>query len=572
MICARCGADTADETCTACGADARLDGRYRLQALLGQGTHGMTWRALRPDDTPVAVKMVNLGAGLAGERRAALDREVAVLRALDHPRIPAMLDDFTTRSGMTRYRCIVQTFVDGPDLAAVVAGRRASVVDVLGWIADIADVLDWLHGLAPPIIHRDIKPQNILRRSDGALVLIDFGSVRDTVVETLGGTMGIGTAGYMAPEQITGDVGPRSDVFALGATAIELLIRRPPHELRERGGRLVWPGEQFPPAVTALVDRMVDPDPTRRPTAAAVREAARRLAADPDAPPERPPVRLAKVVGPAPPTGDDPPSGALAPVEPPLPAIARRSRADRARNALALQVFGAFVGLCAAPFAAEISAWAGLISAPLSLYAAYNGWRAGSRWAGGVALSVFAVILGLFVVVNLFSIGPRDARTFFPIVLVPYYLLAARPTVRAFGELAAIRESPETAALPVPAVGLPALRRRAVRWSWLSGAAMVAAGLGAFEDIESYMISAPVAAALGVWTFSRGRLARMPAVQWLGLSMPTMALSLFVALEFFHISYWDHRHTLAPLMLIYGVLVALGAIAIGFTTPKDPPA
>lgn len=570
MICARCGADTADETCGACGADARLDGRYRLQALLGQGTHGMTWKALRPDDTPVAVKMVNLGAGLAGERRAALDREVAVLRALDHPRIPAMLDDFTTRSGMTRYRCIVQTFVDGPDLAAVVAGRRASVVDVLGWIADIADVLDWLHGLAPPIIHRDIKPQNILRRSDGALVLIDFGSVRDTIVETLGGTMGIGTAGYMAPEQITGDVGPRSDVFALGATAIELLIRRPPHELRERGGRLVWPGDQFPPAVAALVDRMVDPDPTLRPTAAEVRDAARRLAADPDAPAERPPIRLAKVVGP--PTGDDSASGALAPVDAMPPVIDRRRRAGRARNALALQVFGAFVGLCAAPFAAEISAWAGLVSAPLSLYAAYNGWRAGSKWAGGVALSVFMVILGLFVVVNLFSIGPYDARAFFPIVLVPYYLLAARPTTRAFEELAAIREAPETGAPLVPTADLPALRRRAIRWSWLSGAAMVAAGLGAFEDIESYMISAPVAAVLGIWTFSRGRLARMPAVQWLGLSMPTMALSLFVAIELFRVSYWDHRHTLAPLMLAYGVLVALGAIAIGFKKPKDDPA
>ncbi len=590
MICARCGAETGAaggvNQCVECAADPRLDGRYRLEVLLGQGTHGMTYRARGPAGEQVAVKMVNLGHRLTAERRAALDREVEVLRSIDHARVPAMLDDFTVRSGMTRYRCIVQTFVDGPDLAGVVRERRPTVADVLGWVADIADVLDWLHRLAPPIIHRDIKPNNVLRRRvDGALVLIDFGSVRDTVVETLGGTMGIGTAGYMAPEQIVGDVSPKSDVFSLGATAIELLTRRPPHDLRERSGRLVWPSSAFPPAVVALVDRMVDPAPERRPSAAETRDEARRLAADPDAVAETP-LSLARPV--RKPRSSSPAVRSAAAAPTPKPRAARSARA-----ALGLLAIAAVIGTVASPFVAEVSAWAGLIGAPIAVFALWQSLKAGVKRGAAVAGSALGVILALFVAVNLLSIGPMDARSVFPWVLVPYVMLALRPWGKAMiGLSRAARGVALDGTLPdgtlpdgtlpdgtlpdgtpgqtalAPTEPTPAmLHRKAQRAASISGVAMVLAGVAAFEDVESLMISAPVAVVLGLWTTWRGRRAALRPVELMGLSMPAGALALFVAVEFFRMSYWDNRHGLATATFVYGVLMALLSMMVRFFKP-----
>lgn len=467
MICARCGApdaaplDTAAApTCAECGSDPRLDGRYALARLLGQGTHGMTYRAIAPDGGAVAIKMVNLGHGLDPSRRAALDREVAVLRGLDHPRIPAMLDDFTARSGMTRYRCIVQTFIDGADLLTAARERRPSVREVMAWVAEIADVLAWLHGLAPPIIHRDIKPQNVLRRrSDGALVLIDFGSVRDTVVETLGGTLGVGTAGYMAPEQIVGDVGPASDLYGLGAMTIELLTHTPPHALRERGGRLVWPSASYPPAVAALVDRLVDPDPARRPaSAAAVRDEARRLAEDPEQP-----------SGMASPDATAPTGSDVTPLALPIPAMVSVANIDptrpesshpweslhasdlvaRAEDATAIRhralawcgLSGPLVAIAGfiAFIQIESIIGSGPIAALLGIKIAREGKRAGLSRVRAIGWTLPAVAFAVFAAINLLAIGTTQASQFIPHGIVLYAIALGWQSTRAARD---VRELP----------------------------------------------------------------------------------------------------------------------------------
>lgn len=589
MICARCGAETGAaggaNQCVECASDPRLDGRYRLEALLGQGTHGMTYRARAPDGATVAVKMVNLGRGLAVERRAALDREVAVLRSIEHPRVPDVVDDFTVRSGMTRYRCIVQTFIDGPPLSRVMRERRPTVAAVMGWVAEIADVLDWLHRLAPPIIHRDIKPDNVLRRrADGALMLIDFGSVRDTVVETLGGTMGIGTAGYMAPEQLTGDVGPRSDVYSLGAMTIELLTQRPPHELRERGGRLHWPADVFPQAVGAFVDRLVDPDPAKRPSAAEARDAARRLAADPEASSAAPLALTRAVAKPVRPAGDRDSSASAPAVDDPSSWRVPRA-ARRARTALGLLGLGALVGTLASPFVAEVTAWAGLICAPISLYGVWQSLAAGVKRGAAVAASAFGLMLAIFAAVNLLGIGPMDARGVFPLVLVPYVAVTGRGWWRAMGELASATRPPAlptpdgastfdaSPAIPREPPPTPAVRhRKAQRAAWICGGSLIVASLFAFEDIESLMVSAPAAVVLGLWLTWRGRAANLRLAEVMGLSMPAGALALFVAVEYFRVSYWDNRAGLSTGVFVYAVLMALLSLAVGFSRPpEDPP-
>ena len=272
QFCASCGDKTTEQPCSACGLEPRLGGRYALRELLGQGSHGMTWRAEDDRGRVVAVKVINLGRGLKPEGQRALDREVAVLRQLSHPRIPDLLDDFSTRSGMTRYRCIVQEFIDGPHLLDELDATRHTAREVMATIAEAAEILAHLHNLTPPIIHRDIKPQNLIRRrSDDALVLIDFGSVRDTLVGTMGGTMSVGTIGYMAPEQITGEVRPASDRYALGALAVHLITRQPPKLTHNPADPIRWRKPiGLPTAIGVFIDSLLHLDPDQRPSDTAV--------------------------------------------------------------------------------------------------------------------------------------------------------------------------------------------------------------------------------------------------------------------------------------------------------------
>jgi hypothetical protein len=128
-------------------------------------------------------------------------------------------------------------------------------------------VLEYLHGLSPPVIHRDITPHNVMRRkSDGQLVLVDFGSVRDALVDPqIGGQTVTGTFGYMAPEQFYGKASPASDLYALGALAVALLSRRQPNALVDDQNRIAFRSHIAVSAATAaLLDRLLAPASSER--------------------------------------------------------------------------------------------------------------------------------------------------------------------------------------------------------------------------------------------------------------------------------------------------------------------
>jgi hypothetical protein len=103
-------------------------------------------------------------------------------------------------------------------------------------------IVEYLHSLSSPVIHRDIKAGNVMRRrSDGALVLIDFGAVQDHRRDTMvGGSTVAGTYGYMAPEQFSGRALPSTDIYSIGVLAIALLTRERPERLLDEQHRLVW--------------------------------------------------------------------------------------------------------------------------------------------------------------------------------------------------------------------------------------------------------------------------------------------------------------------------------------------
>lgn len=297
MICADCGVETEGDPCERCGRPALLDGRYRLDRVLGRGTTGTTFAAVRlADGLNVAVKEMPLRQADTEKGRELLRREVRVLRQLHHAQIPGWIDDLVVGQGKHASLYLVIEFIDGVDLAHELEQHRYDEREVLDVVIGLLPVLIYLHNLSPPVIHRDIKPRNVIRRSPtgahpGELVLLDFGAVRDAVADIeLGGSTVAGTFGYMAPEQFRGDASAASDIYAVGALAVALLTRREPHTLADANGILVWAHHaRVSPAVARLLGRMLDRDARRRPSdAAALLTEVKQLRASLDAAPPPP--------------------------------------------------------------------------------------------------------------------------------------------------------------------------------------------------------------------------------------------------------------------------------------------
>ncbi len=292
-ICASCGVEVeaASGDCPKCEDPVLLAGRYRLVEVLGRGANGITYRAERTTDGNVfAVKEMSLRTLESAKAMELFDREARVLRELDHPAIPRYEDDFHFGQGKNAALYLVQELVSGRTLEAEMASKRYDVAEVLAIVSELAEVLEYLHRRSPPVVHRDVKPKNVMRRDDGRLVLIDFGSVRDAL-STRGGSTVAGTFGYMAPEQLAGKATPASDVYALGALAVALLTRKEPDTLLGDDHRIdVREHVDAPDEVLALLEEMLDARTSSRiQRACEIAERAREIAArtTPEAAPQR---------------------------------------------------------------------------------------------------------------------------------------------------------------------------------------------------------------------------------------------------------------------------------------------
>jgi tRNA A-37 threonylcarbamoyl transferase component Bud32 len=245
-------------------AEALKDGRYSLVGLLGQGAQGQTYDALDlREGRAVAIKRFDIRTAKTWKEAELAEREARTLQALSHPGLPRYVDHF--EEGGSLY--LVMDKIEGESLAAL---RKRGVVfsrdDVVRFFRDAAQILSYLHGRAPPVIHRDLKPNNVIRRPDGSFAFVDFGAVRDKL-RPEGGSTVVGTFGYMAPEQFQGRALPASDVYAIAATALSLLTGKEPEDLPHRGLALDVRAALGPSADDRLVDdlnRMLDPNPDRR--------------------------------------------------------------------------------------------------------------------------------------------------------------------------------------------------------------------------------------------------------------------------------------------------------------------
>ncbi len=207
--------------------------RYRLLSVLGKGGAGITYAA---EDIythqEVALKELSLKGMGDWKQLELFEREARVLAQLDHPAIPNYIDYFQTDTEENRWFYIAQELAPGQSLADLVQeGWRASQADVHQLALQILDILKYLHELTPPIIHRDIKPQNIIRSKEGQIYLVDFGAVQNVYHNTMIGSTVVGTYGYMAPEHFRGKAVAATDLYSLGATLLFLLTHCSPADL-----------------------------------------------------------------------------------------------------------------------------------------------------------------------------------------------------------------------------------------------------------------------------------------------------------------------------------------------------
>ncbi len=216
-----------------------LQGRYAIERLLGGGGMGMVYlaRDQRLANRPCAIKeMVDhfIDQAQRIEANEYFAREADTLAQLKHQAIPAITDRFE----LANRHYLVMEYVEGRNLEEELAACGQPLPE--GLVIDIArqlcDVLAYLHGLAPPIIYRDMKPSNVMLGPNGRVVLVDFGIAR-LFKAARKGTM-IGTLGFAPPEQYQGLVDPRSDIYSLGATLHYVLTGRDPEK---------FPPFSFPP-------------------------------------------------------------------------------------------------------------------------------------------------------------------------------------------------------------------------------------------------------------------------------------------------------------------------------------
>jgi eukaryotic-like serine/threonine-protein kinase len=206
-----------------------LAGRYRVSREVGRGGAARVFEAIDTNDRRVALKVLHpqLLASVTADRFL---REIHFVARLDHPHIARLLDygeeDWIVYCAME--------FIEGPTLKQHLRStRRMSIADTTRTAQDLLDALAYAH--AQGIVHRDVKPDNIMLSPDGA-VLVDFGIAKAVAASgndrlTRSG-FAVGTSAYMSPEQVAGsdEIDSRSDLYSLGCVLFECLTGRPPFD------------------------------------------------------------------------------------------------------------------------------------------------------------------------------------------------------------------------------------------------------------------------------------------------------------------------------------------------------
>ena len=226
-------------------SDQILGDRYKIVRQLGKKAGRWTLQAhdLKTQES-VLLKLLFLDDNLTATDLKLFTREVEALKLLQHPATPHYQGYFEMElPSQDRAMALVQSYIEGVSLKTYLAEARTfNESEIIEIARQSLGILDTLHTQSPPIIHRDIRPSNILLQpglpiESAKVYLVDFGTVKSLTSGTTAFTM-VGTDGYLPPEQAGGRALAVSDLYSLGATLAESLTGIPPHQMQTRGLRI----------------------------------------------------------------------------------------------------------------------------------------------------------------------------------------------------------------------------------------------------------------------------------------------------------------------------------------------
>lgn len=255
------------------GADigTLVDGRFRVIDKLGEGGMSIVWLARDERLEKLwAIKEVKLNSndGLYRANIAATRQEANIMKRLDHPALPRIVDVVDDGESLL----VVMDYVQGKDLLKRLKERGTAFAekDVMEWGIQLCDALGYLHAQNPPIIYRDMKPGNVVLQDDGTVKIIDFGIAREYKEGQSLDTTPLGTRGYAPPEAFVSgrktQTDPRSDIYTLGVTLFHLVTGHSPMEYVTQPNlppiRSINPA--LSPGLESIIIKATNWDPARR--------------------------------------------------------------------------------------------------------------------------------------------------------------------------------------------------------------------------------------------------------------------------------------------------------------------
>jgi serine/threonine protein kinase len=245
--------------------------KYRIIEFMGKGNMAETYLALSESQKHFVIKVLRLKGLPEWKILELFEREAKVLQSIDHPNVPKYIDYFTDEREDDVIYFLIYEYIQGYSINSLIeSGKRFSYIELENLMLQVLEILEYLHNLIPPIIHRDINPNNIILKDNKEVYLVDFGTVKQikSNVDAESNTTFVGTYGYVPIEQLRGEAYPQSDIYALGMTAIKMLTGKNPGKFELKDLKPDYIQNRSMTSLDRVINMMIEPDMNKRPSSA----------------------------------------------------------------------------------------------------------------------------------------------------------------------------------------------------------------------------------------------------------------------------------------------------------------